>query len=161
MITELEHRSGVAFVSFISKITPPKNCSKHSLEFITADYISYWKPVTAITRKSIIKWMWFGFPQKLDTFHSKTDKIQRGTLPCISVSSSQHFLSVQFVWNNSTQIFTTKFWSDSVLSSIQKHIYIYIHSVCIRGLKLSKHTQGTTKVKWEKEQSPLEILLLM
>lgn len=119
-ITEAERRTRVAFVSFISKITSPEN---HSFTFMTADYISYWKPVTAITRKSIIKWMWFGFPQKLDIFHSKTDQIQPGTVFWSWVSSSQHFLSVQFVWNNSTWIFTTKLWSDSELYRIQKHIY--------------------------------------
>lgn len=52
--------------------------------------------------------MWFGFPQKLDTFHSKMEKIQPDTGLCSWVSSSQHFLSAQFVWNKSSQIFTTK-----------------------------------------------------
>lgn len=69
IITEVECTSSVAFASFIFIITTSENQGWCPLEFMTQNYMSYLKSVTAIVRESIIRWLSFSFPLKLCSSH--------------------------------------------------------------------------------------------
>ena len=114
-----------------------------------------------IIRESIIKRMWFGFPPSYSPaiFHSYTDEIQPVRVLCSWVSGRQHFLSLWFIWNNTTPILPQNY---EVIQNCARFKCVYMQYICfyVTGLKLGKHNRGTVGKKWMSEGSPLQILFL-